>query len=97
MSNTYKVFIDGQSGTTGLQINRRLRNREDIELVEIADADRKNSSIKKEIINSVDVAILCLPDEAARESVSLIENQHVKVLDASSAHRVHPDWVYGLP
>ena len=97
MSNTYKVFIDGQSGTTGLQINQRLRNREDIELVEIADADRKNSSIKKEIINSVDVAILCLPDGAARESVSLIENQHVKVLDASSAHRVHPDWVYGLP
>ncbi len=93
----HKVFIDGQAGTTGLQINKRLSVRDDIEVINIADADRKNPSIKKDIINSIDVVILCLPDEAARESVSLIENRDVKVLDASTAHRVHPDWVYGLP
>ncbi len=93
----HKVFIDGQVGTTGLQIVQRIKDREDLELVEISQDDRKNATIKREIINSVDIVILCLPDTAARESVSLVENVNVKVLDASTAHRIDPTWIYGLP
>lgn len=93
----HKVFIDGQVGTTGLQIHEILSNRADLELLEISDQDRKDQAVKLALINESDLVILCLPDDAARESVSLITNPNVKVLDASTAHRVHEDWVYGLP
>jgi N-acetyl-gamma-glutamyl-phosphate reductase len=92
-----KVFIDGQSGTTGLQIVERLNKHDSIQLVEIAKEKRKDPAEKKKILNSVDLVILCLPDEAARESVALISNTSVKILDASSAHRTAYNWVYGLP
>ncbi|KMQ51959.1 N-acetyl-gamma-glutamyl-phosphate reductase [Chitinispirillum alkaliphilum] len=95
--NKTKVFIDGQHGTTGLKIHSRLINREDIELVEIPIEHKKDLDVKKEILNSVDIVFLCLPDDAARESVSLIQNENVRVLDPSTAHRVAPDWEYGIP
>ncbi len=92
-----KVFIDGEAGTTGLQISERLAGRRDVVLLHLPEARRKNPAARAEALNSVDLAILCLPDEAAREAVSLIENPAVKVVDASTAHRVAPDWVYGFP
>ncbi|PQJ62288.1 N-acetyl-gamma-glutamyl-phosphate reductase [Photobacterium angustum] len=92
-----KIFIDGQVGTTGLQIHSRLKYRTDIEIIEIDNKYRKDASVRKEVINSSDVVILCLPDEAAKESVSLIDSHNVRVLDASSAHRVSEGWTYGLP
>ncbi len=94
---TQRVFIDGEAGTTGLQIRERLEGRRDIELASIDPAKRKDSDERKRLLNSVDAVILCLPDEAARDAVKLIENEAVKVIDASSAHRVAPDWVYGFP
>ena len=90
------VFIDGQVGTTGLQIHDRLSQRADIELIQIPEEDRKNIDIKQRLINSADVVILCLPDDAARETVRLVTNPNTRVLDASTAHRVAPDWTYGL-
>lgn len=93
----HKVFIDGQVGTTGLQIHELLNDRTDLELLEISEADRKNQSVKQALINASDLVILCLPDAAARESVSLITNPDVKILDASTAHRVSEEWIYGLP
>ena len=92
-----KVFIDGSVGTTGLQIKTRLEGRGDIELLSLPEETRKNAGARGEMLNSADVAILCLPDEAAREAVSLIENSSVRVIDASSAHRVSSGWVYGFP
>ncbi|MCB1191845.1 MAG: N-acetyl-gamma-glutamyl-phosphate reductase [Leptospiraceae bacterium] len=91
------VFIDGQSGTTGLEIFDRLKDRKDISLVEIDPNHRKDLDAKTKIINSVDLVILCLPDAAAIETTSLVSNKNVKVLDASTAHRVHKDWIYGMP
>ncbi|MEZ5994530.1 MAG: N-acetyl-gamma-glutamyl-phosphate reductase [Hyphomonadaceae bacterium] len=92
-----KVFIDGEAGTTGLQIRERLEGRRDIDLVSIDPAKRKDASERKRLLNSVDAVILCLPDEAAKEAVALIENDAVRVIDASTAHRVAPGWVYGFP
>ena len=91
------VFIDGSVGTTGLQIKSRLEGRGDIELLSLPETTRKDAGARAEIINSCDVAILCLPDEAARDAVSMIENSNVRVIDASSAHRVSDGWVYGFP
>ncbi|OQW60282.1 MAG: N-acetyl-gamma-glutamyl-phosphate reductase [Proteobacteria bacterium HN_bin10] len=91
-----KVFIDGEAGTTGLQIRERLEGRRDIALVSIDPAKRKDADERKRLLNSVDAVILCLPDDAAREAVSLIENDAVKVIDASTAYRTAPDWTYGF-
>jgi N-acetyl-gamma-glutamyl-phosphate reductase len=91
------IFIDGQHGTTGLQIRDRLKMRHDIELLEIPEAKRKDAAAKAEYLNRADLVILCLPDDAAAESVSLITNPQTKVIDASTAHRTADSWVYGLP
>ncbi len=92
-----KVFIDGSSGTTGLRIIDRLSEREDIELLTIEEEKRKDPVAKKQVLNSADIVFLCLPDDAARESVALIENPETIVIDASTAHRTKAGWVYGLP
>lgn len=92
-----KIFIDGKEGTTGLQIFDRLKGRNDIEIIALADEDRKNPEKRKEALNSCDVAILCLPDDAAKEAVSMVENEDVVIIDASTAHRTVDGWVYGLP
>ncbi|RDK08344.1 N-acetyl-gamma-glutamyl-phosphate reductase [Cupriavidus lacunae] len=91
------VFIDGDQGTTGLQIHERLRGRTDLKLVTLPAAERKDSRRRAEAINACDIAILCLPDGAAREAVDAIVNPAVRVIDASSAHRTKPDWTYGFP
>ena len=92
-----KVFIDGSAGTTGLRIYERLSCREDVEILTLSDDKRKDPAARKEMINQADVVFLCLPDDAARESVSLVENPDVVVIDASTAHRTLPDWAYGFP
>ena len=92
-----KVFIDGSAGTTGLQIHGRLEAREDIELITLSEKLRKDEGARRDALNSCDIAFLCLPDDAAREAVSFIENPDVRVIDASTAHRTAPGWVYGLP
>lgn len=94
---TYKVFVDGQEGTTGLQINEYLAKRPDISLLKIGADKRKDLAERKRLINESDVTFLCLPDDAAKESVALVENANTCVIDASTAHRVNPDWVFGLP
>ncbi|MGD9813900.1 MAG: N-acetyl-gamma-glutamyl-phosphate reductase [Hyphomonadaceae bacterium] len=91
------VFIDGEAGTTGLQIRERLEGRRDIALVSIDPAKRKDADERRRLLNSVDAVILCLPDDAAREAVTLIENDAVKVIDASTAYRTAPGWTYGFP
>ncbi len=92
-----KVFIDGSAGTTGLQIYERFAKRDDIEILQIDEEKRKDNAARKEIINSSDITFLCLPDAAAVEAVSLIENPNVRVIDASTAHRTDPAWDYGFP
>jgi N-acetyl-gamma-glutamyl-phosphate reductase len=87
-----KIFIDGEAGTTGLQIRERLSGRRDFELLSISPDKRKDKDERKRLLNVADVAILCLPDDAARESVGMIENDATRVIDASSAHRVAPGW-----
>lgn len=94
---TAKVFIDGEVGTTGLQIKARLEGRSDIELLRLAESDRKNLDRKRDMLNEADLAILCLPDDAAREAVALIDNPQTKVIDPSTAHRIAEGWVYGFP
>ncbi len=92
-----KVFIDGKAGTTGLKIFDRLSERADIELLTLPEELRKDTAARKEMLNTADIAFLCLPDAAAREAVSLIENPHTVVIDTSTAHRTNPDWAYGFP
>ncbi|MBQ8372152.1 MAG: N-acetyl-gamma-glutamyl-phosphate reductase [Clostridia bacterium] len=92
-----KVFIDGKAGTTGLRIAERLAGRDDIEIISLPEEKRKDIEAKREILNRADIVFLCLPDDASRESVSLIENDNVVVIDASTAHRTNPDWAYGFP
>jgi len=94
---TTKVFVDGQEGTTGLKIFEYLSARRDIEILRIDDSQRKDVNERRRLINASDVTFLCLPDVASRESVSLVENDHTVVIDASTAFRTHDDWAYGLP
>ncbi len=91
-----KVFIDGSAGTTGLRIRERLIGRKDLELLTLSEELRKDANARKDMLNSVDIAFLCLPDGAAIEAVSLIENDHTAVVDTSTAHRVSEGWAYGF-
>lgn len=95
--NKTRIFIDGKEGTTGLRIFERLANRDDVEIITLSDELRKDTAARKQALNSCDIAFLCLPDTAAIEAVSLIDNPEVKVIDASTAHRTLPDWAYGFP
>ena len=90
------VFIDGEAGTTGLQIRDRLARRSDLEVVSIDPARRKDADARAELLNAVDAVVLCLPDDAAKEAVSMITSNSVRVVDASTAHRVAPGWAYGF-
>ena len=91
------IFIDGEAGTTGLLIRQLLVERSDLSFINLRDQERKDAKAREDALNSCDLAILCLPDEAAREAITLIENPNVKVIDTSTAHRVSPDWIYGFP
>ena len=91
-----KVFIDGSAGTTGLRIRERLGGRRDLELLTLSEERRKDADARREMLNSADIAFLCLPDAAAVEAVSLIENDHTAVIDTSTAHRVSEAWAYGF-
>ncbi len=92
-----KIFIDGKAGTTGLRIEERLSGRDDVEIISLPEELRKDPEARREILNRADIVFLCLPDAAAIEAVSMIENPDVIVIDASTAHRTNPDWAYGLP
>ena len=92
-----KVYIDGQEGTTGLKILERFEGRNDIELIRISEEKRKDSKERARLINMSDYTFLCLPDAASREAVSFIENENVRIIDASTAHRTNPEWAYGFP
>lgn len=93
----YKVYIDGQAGTTGLQLRQKLQNHKDVEILLISEALRKDEAERKRLMNEADVVFLCLPDDAAKEAVKLVENPNTCIIDASTAHRTHPDWTYGFP
>jgi N-acetyl-gamma-glutamyl-phosphate reductase len=92
-----KIFIDGAAGTTGLEIESRLNGRSEFDLLKLDDAQRKNAAARRDALNAADIVILCLPDDAAREAVSLIDNQHTRVIDASTAFRTAAGWTYGFP
>lgn len=91
------VFIDGKAGTTGLRIYERLENRRDITLLTLSEEARKDPVQRKEMLNRADIAFLCLPDDAAREAVAMIDNPNTVVIDTSTAHRTNPQWAYGFP
>ena len=91
------VYIDGKEGTTGLQIYERLEKREDLELLLIDEAKRKDSAERARLMNAADIVFLCLPDAAAKEAVTLVENPRTRIIDASTAHRTNPEWDYGFP
>ena len=93
----HTVFIDGEAGTTGLQIRARLEPRSEIELISLPDERRKDADARAEALNAADAVVLCLPDAAAREAVTLIDNDRTRVIDASTAHRVAQFWTYGFP
>ena len=92
-----KVFIDGEAGTTGLRIRERLAQRADLEFIHLDEALRKDVAARTEALNAADLAFLCLPDAAAKEAVSLVQNPETVIIDTSTAHRVHDAWVYGFP
>ncbi len=94
---TYRVFVDGQEGTTGLRINEYLASRADIEVLRIAPERRKDADERARLLNAADVAFLCLPDAAAKEAAALVNNPKTCIIDASTAHRTSPDWAFGLP
>ena len=91
------VFIDGEAGTTGLEVRNRLAKRTDVTLITLDDTDRKDVKARAEAFNAADAAILCLPDAAAIEAVSLVDNDRTVLIDASTAHRINPEWAYGFP
>jgi N-acetyl-gamma-glutamyl-phosphate reductase len=93
---THTVFIDGEAGTTGLQIRDRLAGRSDLEVLSIDPARRKDADARAELLNGADAVVLCLPDDAARQAVSLVTSNSVRIVDASTAHRTAPDWAYGF-
>jgi N-acetyl-gamma-glutamyl-phosphate reductase len=93
----HTIFIDGEAGTTGLQIRDRLAKRSDLEVLSIDPARRKDADARRELLNAADAVILCLPDDASREAVSMISSNAVKVIDASTAFRTAPGWTYGFP
>ena len=94
---TAKIFIDGEHGTTGLQIRTRMADRRDVELLSIPEAERRNAAMREDLLNSADIAILCLPDEASKEAVTMLAgNNNVRVIDTSTAYRVDPNWAYGF-
>ncbi|MEX2327835.1 MAG: N-acetyl-gamma-glutamyl-phosphate reductase, partial [Pseudomonadales bacterium] len=93
----HKIFIDGQAGTTGIKIHQYLEGRDDLEILEIAAPDRKDERVKYDLVNEADLVILCLPDEPAKRTVKLAANSKARMLDASTAHRVDREWIYGLP
>ncbi len=95
--NKHTVFVDGQEGTTGLRIHEYLAKRSDIELLRIDADKRKDAAERARLLNAADVAFLCLPDAAAKEAVALVTNPNTCVIDASTAHRVAPGWVFGIP
>ena len=97
MAEKVKIFIDGSEGTTGLRIYERFEGRDDIELLKISSELRKDVNERKRLINESDITFLCLPDAAAKESVSLVENENVKIIDTSTAHRTEEGWAYGFP
>ncbi len=92
----HKIFVDGQEGTTGLKINERLNSRDDVVILKIDPEKRKDINERKKLLNEADIVFLCLPDAAARESVSLVENDRTRIIDASTAHRTDDTWAYGL-
>src|ERR1700679_1383759 len=94
---TATIFIDGAVGTTGLEIRERLSARADLKIAALSDAERKDDAARARALNAADIVILCLPDDAARQAVKLIENPKVRVIDASTAHRVAESWAYGFP
>lgn len=94
---THTVFIDGAAGTTGLEIAERLAGRAEFTLLTLDDARRKDAAARREALNAADFVILCLPDDAARQAVAMIDNDRTRVIDASTAHRVAPGWIYGFP
>ena len=92
-----KIFIDGEHGTTGLQIRQRLAARKDLDVLSIPEAERRNRAAREDFLKSADIAILCLPDDAAKESVAILDGQNsTRIIDTSTAHRVNPDWAYGF-
>jgi N-acetyl-gamma-glutamyl-phosphate reductase len=92
-----KIFIDGEHGTTGLQIRTRLAERSDLDVLSIPEAERRNKDMRADFLKSADLAILCLPDDASREAVAILEGKNsTRIIDTSTAHRIHPDWAYGF-
>lgn len=92
-----KIFIDGEHGTTGLQIRSRLANRNDLAVLSIPEVERRNMDMRADLLKEADIAILCLPDDASREAVAILDGHNsTRVIDTSTAHRVHPDWAYGF-
>lgn len=92
-----KIFIDGEHGTTGLQIRSRMADRADVELLSIPEAERRNPQMREDLLNTADIAILCLPDEASKQAVEMTAaNNNVRIIDTSTAFRIHPDWAYGF-
>jgi N-acetyl-gamma-glutamyl-phosphate reductase len=92
-----KIFIDGEHGTTGLQIRSRMAGRADVDLLSIPEAERRNAAMREDLLNSADIAILCLPDDASKQAVTMLEgNNKVRIIDTSTAYRIAPDWAYGF-